>query len=97
MTMTNEDLEEKVQMFFEKWSFDEMNDLARFFIEFLEVFELDKDLDWEKEVLANEDVRNVKIIRCMYIVLKMADLYSGKLVATKVEFKGLWRKLEGLE
>jgi predicted KAP-like P-loop ATPase len=97
MAITNEELESNIQVFFDKWSFEEMNDLARFFLEFLEVFELDKEMDWEKEVIANEDVRNVKIIRCMYIVLKMADLYAGKLVATKVEFKSLWRKLEALE
>jgi len=97
MAITNEELESKIHVFFEKWSFEEMNDLARFFIEFLEVFEIDKDMDWEREVLQNEETRNIKIIRCMYIVLKMADLYAGKFVATKVEFKGLWRKLEALE
>lgn len=97
MAMTNEQLEKNIQKFFEVWDFEQMNDLARFFIEFLEVFELDKDLDWEKEVLQNEDKRNVKIIRCVYIILKLADLYSGKLLCTKAEFKNLWKKLEAIE
>lgn len=97
MANKNDDMEIKIQEFFEKWSWEEMNDLACFFIEFLEIFEIDKQIDWEKEVQANEDIRNVKIIRCVYIILKMADLYSGKLVSTKMEFKSLWRKLEAIE
>lgn len=97
MTITEEELETKVARFFEKWSFDDLNDCARYFLEFLEIFQLDEEFDWDKEVLQDENNRNIKIIRCMYVMTKFADMYGSKLLATKLEFKSLWKKLEGIE
>lgn len=89
----NLEIEKKLQEFFQIMPHEKLIGFAELAAELLEVFQAYEDCDWD-EIMANEDTRNVKIIRTVYIMSRLAEDYSGTLALVRVKYKDFWRKLE---
>jgi len=60
----------------------------------LELYNVDEDNDWVKDVVGDEDVRTVRLIRTVYLVSKLAQKHSGMLSVINIRFKDLWKRME---
>ncbi len=90
-------LEQEINEFFDILGEKEtLNLLAHMFFVF-ELYDVDEDNGWLAECIKEEDVHNVRMIRTVYLLSKIADLYAGKFCEIKTRFKGLWKRLEGVK
>lgn len=89
----NLQIEKKLQEFFEIMPHEKLTRFAEMSAQLLEIFQAYEDCDWD-EIMANEDTRNVKIIRTVYIMSRIAEEYSGVLSIVRVKYKDFWRLLD---
>ena len=87
-------VEQEINEFFDILNEKEtLNLLTHMFFVF-ELYDVEEDDGWLAECLAKEDIHNVRMIRTVYLLSKIADLYAGKFCEIKIKFKGLWQRLE---
>lgn len=92
--MYKKSLEEQIERFFNDWNCIQMTDFLRDIIPILELYDnTDTTID---DAVGNDDeaIRNVRMVRMVYLVSRLADLYSGKLCRLKADYKNLWKKIE---
>lgn len=54
----------------------------------------DDESDWVIEEVGEENEPNVRLIRTLYLISKIADNHAGKLSLFKCKFPGLFKRLE---
>lgn len=91
-------LEDKINAFLADWHHKDMLDFLKECGEIFFLFDVDENDDWVKKEIdpssTETDVANVRLIRTIYLVSKMADLYAGKLCNLKMNHPKLWKELE---
>lgn len=87
-------LEEEINVFLEEWDSEQMVSFLRETIALFELFDIEDEDDWVKEVVGEENSREVRMIRAVYLISRIAEFHSAKLCKLNIHFKGLWRKME---
>lgn len=87
-------IEEEINEFIEFWDIDSLTSILTDSFQLIHLYNVDESDDWVKEVVGEDDLRNVRLIRTVYLLSKMAHMYAGKLVRTKMDFPNLWLRLE---
>src|SRR5688500_13510271 len=87
-------LEEEINEFFDLWGMNEITEFLRSIIPLFELYNVDDEERWYKEMEEDEEERNKILIRTVYLVSKIAELHAGKLCAVKINFKNLYQKME---
>lgn len=90
------DLESQINEFLELWDFRQQVAFLRDIIPLFELYDVEDEDDWvEKQVGGDkENVRTVRLIRTVYLVSRIAEFHTGRLLRIKTEFKDLWQKME---
>jgi len=88
-------LEEEINLFLQEFGCDE---LIRFFddvVPLMQLYNVTADDDWVRDALIDEEeVMNVRAIRTVYLLSKIAERHAGKLCSLKINYKDLWKRLE---
>lgn len=92
--MKKQSIEEEIEAFLEKWDCKQLCDFLRDIIPLFELYDVEDESDWVKEAVGEENERNVRLIRTVYLVSRIAEFHAGILCSLKVNFKDLWKKLE---
>lgn len=87
-------IEDEINDFLEMWDCNQMQDFLRDIIPLFELYDVDENNDWVKDSVGEEDERNVRLIRTVYLVSRIAEFHAGKLCHINIEFKNLWKRLE---
>ena len=87
-------LEEEINEFLGYWDANKMCDFLRDVIPLFELYDLEDEGDWVTDAVGEEDERNVRLIRTVYLVSRIAEFHAGKLCEIKMTFKDLWKKME---
>lgn len=88
-------LESEINEFLETWDCNKQISFLRDIIPLFELYELDNEDDWVTKIDGDEeDQRNVRLIRTVYLVSRIAEFHAGKLCSINIRFKGLWEKME---
>lgn len=87
-------LEEEINKFLERWDCDHMTAFLRDIIPLFELYDVENEDDWLLDVVGEEDERNVRLIRTVYLVSKIAENHSGILAHIRINHKRLWERLE---
>lgn len=61
-----------------------------------ELYEVDEEDDWVKDKVGEDDEQNVRLIRTIYIMSRIAERQSGMLLSFKMKFPKLYQRLEKL-
>lgn len=85
------DLNQEINEFLKEWDIDEMSRFLKNVIPLIENYDLDED--WLKDK-NEEDEINVRYIRTVYLLSRIADLHASKLCRLNVQFKNLWKRME---
>lgn len=59
-----------------------------------DLYNVDKDDDWAEKIVGKEDMHNVRLIRTVYLMSKIAELHAGKLAMLSCKYPKLWKRLE---
>jgi len=92
--MKKNNIEQQINSFLEIWDVDTMTSFIKHIISLCELYNVEEDDDWVKDAVGIDNERNVRLIRTVYIMSRIAEFYSGKLCNTKMQFKDLWKKME---
>lgn len=89
-------IEEEINHFLDRWDYKEQIQFLKDVIPLVELYDVEEDDDWvEKEVGGDiENVRNIRLIRTVYLMSKIAEFHAGKLCMINIEFKNLWKRIE---
>lgn len=87
-------IEDQINSFLEIWDCEQLTAFLSDVIPLLELYNVDRDDDWVADVVGKENATNIRLIRTVYLVSRLADYHTGKLAKVKIDFKDLWRKME---
>lgn len=89
--------EEEINAFLEIWGID---DLLKLIEELSLIFETYHIEDSDIPIFdgkTKEEIANIRIIRTVYLISRIAELYSGKLCITKIKVPRLYENLENVK
>lgn len=87
-------IEDEINEFLEIWDYRQISSFLGHIIPLLELYDVSEEDDWVKDSVGEEDERNVRLIRTVYLVSKIASFHTGKLASVNVKFKDLWERME---
>lgn len=89
-------LEEEINDFLDVWDCKQQIAFLRDIIPLFELYDVEDEDDWVENKVGGgeENVRNVRLIRTVYLVSKIAEMHSSKLCSIKFNFKNLYQKME---
>ncbi len=87
-------IEKQLNDLLELWGKDEMTSFLRDIIPLFELYNINEEDDWVREAVGQEDEINIRLIRTLYLISKIADNHSGRLCAIKIKHPKLWKKME---
>lgn len=87
-------IEEEIELFLEIWGCKEMVSFLKDIIPLFELYDVDEEEDWVRDKVGEDNLKNVRLIRTVYLMSKIAETHGGKLAILKVNFKDLYKRLE---
>jgi len=87
-------IEQEINEFLESWDCKQQIAFLRDIIPLFELYDVEDENDWVKEAVGESNERNVRLIRTVYLVSKIAEFHAGKLCSIKMNFKDLFKRLE---
>jgi len=92
--MSKKTLEEQINYFFEIWNEKQLVSFFADVFPLLELYNVDENDDWVRDLVGEDNLQNVRLIRTVYLISKIAENHSGKLATTNAYFKKIWKRLE---
>jgi len=59
-----------------------------------ELYNIEEEDDWVKDSVGASDVHNVRLIRTVYLMSKIAENHAGRLCLMNLNFKNLWKRMQ---
>ena len=87
-------LEQEINEFLEKWGCDHMMAFLKDIIPLIDLYNVDEDDDWVRDCVGEENLQNVRLIRTVYLISKIAENHCAMLASVKINFKNMWKRLE---
>jgi hypothetical protein len=88
------DIETEINDFLAYFDCQKMINFLRDIIPLFELYDVDQEDDWVKNVVGEGNTRNVRLIRTVYLVSRIAEFHAGKLCTIKAKHPQLWKRLE---
>ena len=95
--MKKNTIESEINNFLEFWNCNKMMQFLSDIFPLFELYDVDETDDFVKNSVGEFDEKNVRLIRSVYILSRIAEFHSGKLCYINTKFKNLWKKLENIE
>ncbi len=92
--MKNKNLEQEINEFLEKWNIDQLCAFVKDIVPLLELYNVDEDDDWVKDAVGEDEVTNVRLLRTVYLLSKIADSHASILFNTRIRFKDIHKRME---
>jgi hypothetical protein len=85
---------DEINDFLAIWDSQAMVNFLRDIIPLFELYDVEEEDDWVKNEVGEDNERNVRLIRTVYLISKISMQYSGKLSLLKMRFRDLWSRME---
>lgn len=92
--MPRKTLEEEINEVLEMWDAPQLTAFLRDIIPLFELWDVEDESDWVKDAVGESDERNVRLIRTVYLVSRIAEFHAGRLANIKMHFKDLYKRME---
>ena len=89
-----QNIEDLLNSALDYWDSQKIVELLRDTAEFFYLYYTENDKDWVKEEIESEDDVNIRLIRTVYLISKLAENHTGALLSFKLKFPKLWEKME---
>lgn len=87
-------LEQEINEFLDYFNCEKMIKFLKDIIPLFELYDVEDEDDWVKDAVGEEDERNVRLIRTVYLMSKIAENHSGSLAMIRSRFPNIWLKME---
>lgn len=87
-------LEEEINEFLNLLGCKGIISFLRDIIPMFELYDISDESDWVREQVGVEDERNIRLIRTVYLMSRIAEGQAGMLVNLKSRYPKLWEKIK---
>jgi hypothetical protein len=87
-------LEQEINDFLEKWDINQMCAFMHDVMPLMELYNVDENNDWVKDIVGESNEKNVRLIRTVYLVSKIVEFHSSIMAHLKMNFKDLYKRME---
>ena len=89
-------LDQEINEFLQEWDSKRLISFLQDTIPLFELYDVQDEGDWVEDVVGGdaETVRNVRMIRTVYLISRIAEFHAGKLCLINIRFKNLWQRME---
>lgn len=87
-------LEVQINEFLNYFDCQKLTAFLRDIIPLFELYDVEDEDDWVKEAVGEDNERNVRLIRTVYLMSKIAENHAGVLASIKINYKNFWQRLE---
>lgn len=87
-------IQDEINDFLCLWGFDQITSFMKDLFPLLDLYNVDEGDDWLKEIVEEEDVRNVRLVRTVYLMSKICEFHGNRMSSTNNNFKHLWKRME---
>ncbi len=88
-------LHDEIDKFFETWDAVQIVAFLRDLQPIFELYDVEsEEEDWVRQIVSPGEHHQIRLIRTVYLVSKLAEFHSGKLATIKILHKDLWKKME---
>lgn len=91
---TKKTIEQEINEFLEKWDCKQLTLFVNDIIPLLQLYDVDEEDDWVRDSVGEDNLRNVRLIRTVYLISKIAENHSAALCSTKMNFRNIFKRLE---
>lgn len=88
------DIETEINEFLDYFNCEKLIKFLKDIIPLFELYDVEDEDDWVKDVVGEEDERNVRLIRTVYLMSRIAENHSGVLATLRSKFPDMWRRME---
>lgn len=92
--MGKKDIQSEINDFLQYFDSKKMVNFLRDIIPLFELYDVEDEDDWVKDAVGEEDERNVRLIRTVYLMSKIAENHSGVLASIRLHYKEIWKRIE---
>lgn len=92
--MPRKTIEEEINDALGIWDAPQLTAFIRDIIPLFELYDVEDESDWVAEAVGEENERNVRLIRTVYLLSRIAEFHTGKLALMKIHFKDLYSRME---
>lgn len=89
-------IQEDIHLFLEMWGYEDNVQFMRDIIPIFDLYNVDEESDWVREETGGdqEHVNNVRLIRTVYLMSKIAAHHAGSFCRLNIEFRDLWKRMD---
>lgn len=88
------DIQTEINEFLDLWDYEQISEFFRYIEPLVQLYDISETKDWVADEVGVENTQNVRLIRTVYIISRMSEMFAGRFVNINVQFKGLWKRLE---
>jgi hypothetical protein len=92
--MKKKSVHEEIEDFLEVWDFQTLKSFLIEIIQIAHLYNVDENDDWVADMVGEENEKNVRLIRTVYLLSRIATFHAGKFANINVNYKNLWKKME---
>lgn len=86
-------LEEDIADFLSYWDHKKQVEFVLDVIAVSELFD-DEHGNWIREAVGDEDEKNVRMLRFVFLMSRMAEVHGSRIATINARFKGLWKRMQ---
>lgn len=87
-------VEQEINDFLDIWTFDRMSSFLDMVMHLVKVYDVDEKEDWIADECGPDNARNVRMLRTVYMMSKIADFHGPTFLRINMEFKDLWKRMK---
>ncbi len=87
-------IETEINAFLEEWDYEQISEFFRYIEPLLELYNITEQDDWVAKEVGEDNSQNVRLIRTVYIMSRMCEVFAGRFVGINISFPKLWKRLE---
>jgi L-fucose mutarotase/ribose pyranase (RbsD/FucU family) len=84
------DIEKEINEFLMYFDSESIISFLESILPLFELYDVEDQSDWVENEVGKENERNVRLLRTVYLLSKIAELHGGKLACIKVHFPSLF-------
>lgn len=87
-------IENEINSFLTVWGSEELTSFLQDALPLFELYDVDENNDWVEDVVGKDNVLNVRLIRTVYLLSRLAAHHAEGLSKLDSRFKDLWKRME---
>jgi hypothetical protein len=89
-------LEDQINDALDFWEYKKQIAFLQDVIPLFELYDVEDESDWVKNAVGEDNEMNVRLIRTVYLISKIAEKHAGALASFKMRFPNLYKKMENV-